>query len=85
VTGTRVPVLLALLAAGCSRPAATVADADVYGRLVDCGALRQYDGGAAEIRDGIDSVAAAHREKEFPWLECVYAGGSLATCGAPCP
>ncbi len=67
---------------GCApKPAPAVApDAadSVYQRLVAAGCL-------APSADGVDSIAQAHAMPDAsPWLNCLFAGGSVVACNTPC-
>ena len=53
---------------------------DVYNALVTAKCIDPNDDG------GIQAVAAEHAMADQPaWMACLYAGGSVASCGVPCP
>jgi len=73
-----VPVYVCLWSCRLSacKPAAS-ADA-VYTLLVSAGCL-------APTPDGVDSVAKEHSSSDSPaWLDCLFAGGTVASCNVPC-
>jgi len=61
-----------------SPPAPSTPAAVVYGELVEAECLDPSDG-------GLDFVTAAHAEPLRPaWLDCLFDGGAVTTCGVPC-
>ena len=60
-----------------SQPPVTV-DQIVYGELVESGCLQASDG-------GVQAVQQEHALAAQPtWLGCMYDGGTVQQCGAPC-
>lgn len=53
-------------------------DVRVYGALVEAGCLASDEGGAIVL----DQVHA--RVDQPAWVACMYDGGSVQACGAPC-
>lgn len=69
--------VLAALAACQTSPPASPAQA-VYGSLVDAGCLADTDSGLEAVQEEGASDAAPS------WLRCLWAGGTVASCGVPC-
>ena len=75
-------MLGAVLALGacnaCQNPAPVAPpDTRVYLTLVEAGCLAASDGGVA-------AVAAEHAAPNPAWLQCLYDGGTVQSCGVPC-
>ena len=52
----------------------------VVAELVDAGCLQADDSG-----NDIASVSAQeHSDAAAPWLQCLYAGGTVKSCAVPC-
>ena len=88
--GTKGAFAFAFLVAAChptpapdaGPPVASFDDAgtsEVVAKLVEAGCLAADDSG-----DDLVSTAKEHAAKDYVWLECLYAGGSVASCNAPC-
>ena len=81
--GSVAHIAVAVMLAGCNscQPAAAPpapTDQSVYGTLVEAGCmLVDPDGGVA-------AVAAEHASPNPAWLNCLYNGGTVAGCKAPC-
>ncbi|MDE2022204.1 MAG: hypothetical protein KGI71_04840 [Patescibacteria group bacterium] len=71
---------LALVLAGCNscQPAAAPSDQSVYETLVDAGCM------APDPEGGVQAVALDHQIGDHPWLQCLYDGGTVKSCGVPC-
>ncbi len=74
-------VLGLLLGAACktNTPPTPSAHAQVvYQALVDAGCIAQSDSGASDV--ALEEASDAAPE----WFTCMWNGGSVADCGAPC-
>lgn len=67
----------AWLTASCAHSGAS--SPAVYGELVDAGCLQADDSGEQAI---VDTYAQPGHPA---WLDCLFAGGTVAGCGVPCP
>lgn len=47
--------------------------------LVEAGCLEADDSG-----EGLATIAVMHLDGGTPWLECLFAGGSIGSCAVPC-
>ena len=53
----------------------------VYNELVDAGCMQADPSGNT---DGLASIAAEHAAHDQAWLECLFDGGTIKACAAPC-
>lgn len=68
---------LVALMVGCT-PAASPTPTSVYGALIEAGCL-------SPTPEGVQSVADEHASADQPaWLACLFDGGAVNICGAPC-
>lgn len=54
--------------------------ATVYMELVEAGCLAPDDAGPSNI----SQEQALGPDAGFPWLDCLFDGGTVAGCGVPC-
>lgn len=69
---------LLFLAACTPSPPAPATAQTVYDRLVEAGCL-------SAAPDGVQAVADEHADPAQPaWMQCMFDGGTVQTCGVPC-
>jgi hypothetical protein len=68
-----------LALAGCTKATTGVTGAVVAGEIVDAGCLAAGDG-------DVQAVIAEHNlgDAEPAWSKCLWAGGTVSSCGVPC-
>jgi hypothetical protein len=73
--------LAAFLLVSCNTsppPTPATQASTVYWELVDAGCM-------APAPDGLASIAEEHARSDQPaWLVCLFDGGSVGSCSAPC-
>ncbi len=75
-------VLLVLVGVGC-KPAPSPTNptpTSVYLDLVEAGCLAPDDAGPSSIAE----EEALGADAGFPWLDCLFDGGTVASCNVPC-
>lgn len=69
-----------LAAVGCSpSPVVSPTAESVYLALVEAGCLAPDEAGPSDI-----AQESALGDAGFPWLSCLFDGGTISTCNVPC-
>lgn len=62
-------------------PAGGLAPATVLGELVEAGCIAPDDNTGTALAAVVDEHTS---DAEEPWLACLFDGGTVVRCGAPC-